>query len=865
MNWLGRLFGRAALDRELDAELRFHIEEQVAHHVAAGLSPDEARRRALVEFGGVDRTAEDCRDARGTRGVESTLQDLRYAARVLGRSPGFTAVAVISLALGLGANATIFSVANAVVLRSLPFPDAYRLVSLYEVDPRGGSWPLSGPNLIDLGRETRLLDEVAGFLPGEHTLTGRGAATPVAGAAVTASFFGTLDVSPVSGLTFPAGADGPGADRHVAVITRSLWTTRFQRDPAAVGGAIQLDGESYRLAGVVDDLPDLAPGAQVFVPLVLDAAGDWDDREIQAIGRLAPGATLAQARGELDGLGRAAATRYPDANAGWGLRAVDSKSSVLGPVVPRMVWVQFGAVALFGLLACVNVAGLLLARGADRRGELSVRAALGASRSRLVRQLLVESLLVGALGATAGLTLTAGAIALVRRFGASLVPRLAGVQLDGSVLLFTLALTMLAVAAFGLAPALAAARVGLQDRMRQGGRTVSARARARSVLVAAQAAIAMALLVGAGLLFKSFLTLSAVNPGFDPGRLLAVQPVLSGATWPDARLASFVSDLSDRLARLPGVDAAGATNVVPFGVWSSAIRYRRADRSPDEPLLQANWRTVTPGFFRAMGLRLLKGRLLDARDTADAPDVVVVTDSLAARTWPGEDPLGRQLVWGRTGRPKTVVGVVERPAGPRARSRAAPDDVPRVSAAALERRDNHGPRQRQSRRPDPRGAAGGPGGRAGRRRRDRADGPGGVGRPAPAAHEHAGVRGLRPARPRARRRRPLRPRERRGPPAAARDRDSRGARRAAGRAALDAAPARRAARRRGRPRGAGGRHGARARAGVPALRHRPRRPDRLRADVPRARRRRRRGRPRSGPPGPRRGSRRGPAPRIARL
>jgi predicted permease len=178
------------------------------------------------------------------------------------------------------------------------------------------------------------------------------------------------------------------------------------------------------------------------------------------------------------------------------------------------------------------------------------------------------------------------------------------------------------------------------------------------VLVAAQAAIAMTLLVGAGLLFKSFLTLSAVDPGFDPERLLTVRPVLAGATWSGQRLASFVSDLDDRLARLPGVDAVGATNVVPFGAWSSAIRYRRADRSPDEPLLQANWRTVTPGFFRAMGLRLLKGRLLDARDTADAPDVVVVTDSLAARTWPGEDPLGRQLVWGRTGRPKTVVGVV---------------------------------------------------------------------------------------------------------------------------------------------------------------------------------------------------------------
>ena len=534
MSWLRRLLGRAALDRELEAELRFHVEEETARHVAAGLPPDEARRRALVEFGGVDRAAEDCRDARGTRGVESTLQDLRYAARVLRRSPGFTAVAVISLALGLGANATIFSVADAVVLRDLPFPDAGRLVRLYEVDPRGGSWPLSGPNLIDLRRETRLFDGVTGFLRAEHTLTGRGAATPVAGAAVTASFFRTLGVSPVAGHTFSAAAEGTGADSHVAVITRSLWTVRFQRDPAAVGGTIELDGEPYRLAGVVDDLPDLVPGAQVLVPLVLDAAGDRDDREVEVIGRLGAGATLAQARAELDTLGRAAAARHPAANAGWGLRAVDLKSSVLGPVVPRMVWVQFGAVALFGLLACVNVAGLLLARGACRRGELSVRAALGASRGRLVRQLLVESVLVAAIGATAGLILTAGAIALVRRLGTSLVPRLAGVRLDGSVLLFTLALTAAAVLAFGLAPALDAARVGLQDRLRQGGRTVSARTRARRVLVAAQAAIAMTLLVGAGLLFKSFLTLSAVDPGFDPERLLTVRPVLAGATWPDA-------------------------------------------------------------------------------------------------------------------------------------------------------------------------------------------------------------------------------------------------------------------------------------------------------------------------------------------
>ncbi len=657
MSWIGRLLRPGRYDRRADDELRFHLDQQVADYIAAGMPPAEARRRAMVEFGGVIQTREACADSRGTGVIDAFVQDVRYSARMLGKHPGWTLVVVLSLALGLGANAVVFGVARAVVLRDLAFPHPDRLVRLYEVDPQGGEWPLSHPDLGDVLAETQVMTSAAGFEPFRRALSANGAAMPVAGAVVTPGFFQATGVPAVAGRTF----GGPGVlprEPGVAVVTRGLAATLFGAAANAPGKTVVLDGASYVVVGVIGDVADVLPGAQVLVPFVPAPDADRDNRDLETIGRLKATASPTQLQAELDGIARDIDGRFPGSNAGWRLRATGLKASILGPVVPRMVWLQFGVVGLFGLLACVNVAGLMLARYAARRQEFSVRAAIGASRGRLIRQLLTESALLAGAGALGGLVLSGVALAAIRRVGPAFVPRLASAHIDGLVLGFTALLTVVAIVAITLAPVLAPSRIALREALQSGNRTASSRSRARGILVAAQTAIAVTLLISAALLFESFLKLNTVDPGFEPEHVLAVHPLLDGVNWSDARLVAFFGDVSARVARLPGVETVGATNVMPFGEWSTAIQYRRADRPETSDLLQANWRTVTPAFFHAMGVRLLRGRFFDERDTAAAPDVVVIADLLARRTWPGENPLGKQVVWGRTGRPKTVVGVV---------------------------------------------------------------------------------------------------------------------------------------------------------------------------------------------------------------
>lgn len=638
----------------MNDELQAHVAHQVDDYVSRGMNPEEARRRALAELGGLDQIAEECRDARGTQAVEAVIRDVRFALRLLRRHPGFTGAVVLTLALGLGANVTLFSVARAVVVRDLHAPDPDRLVRLHEVDPRGGTWPFSQPDLVDLGRQTRRLSGIAGFRPLQRSLSADGRVARVSGAGVTASFFPVLGLSPLAGAPFTAAQDQPGDQDRVVVITRRLWRSAFAGRADAVGASLTLDGDRFTVIGVVDDLPDLLPDADVLIPL--DNSQDRGDREIETIGRLAPGATKADAAAELNRFAADLSRIYPTTNAGWGVQLEDLKASLLGPVLPRMVWMEVGAVALFGLLACINVAGLLVARGVARRDELTLRAALGASRGRLVRQLLLESAVLAGLGTGVGLGVASLTLAAIRRLGPAFVPRLAGVRVDGFALLFSLGLMAVAVLVFGLGPALSGARAGRGSRLR--GLRATARSDSRGILVAAQTAIAVTLLAGAALLFRSFLALHAVNPGYDTARLLSVHPVLAGPDWSEPRLVPFFTDLTARLGRIPGVEAVGATDVAPLGTWNTAVEFRLVEQPPAGPLMQTNWRAVTPGFFRAMGLRLVRGRLFDDRDTADVPDVAIVTRNLAERTWPGENPIGRQVVWGRTGAPKTVIGVV---------------------------------------------------------------------------------------------------------------------------------------------------------------------------------------------------------------
>ncbi|HSF23613.1 MAG TPA: ABC transporter permease, partial [Blastocatellia bacterium] len=598
-------------------------------------------------------------------------QDLLYAFRVLYKNRGFTAVAVLALALGIGANTAIFSVVNSVLFRPLPYRDPQRLVMLWaDYQQRGGperEW-LSPADFRDYRDQTASFEHVVALLGWGPTLTGQGEPEDLQGAAVSHDTFSMLGVAPMLGRSFSAGEDAAGAER-VILLSHRLWQRRFDSDPAIIGKSLTLAGESHTVIGVMPrglTFPILSD-TEVWRPIIPALATlrgcDRGCVILRMMAKLKPGVALDQARAETDAIAARAAEQHPESNKGVGSTVVPLHEQLVGDVRPAML-VLLGAVALVLLIACANVANLLLARAAAREKEVAIRAALGATRARLIRLQLTESLLLAIVGGAVGLLLAFWMVDVLVSFAPTGTPRLEEIAIDRSVLVFTFGVAVVTGLIFGLAPALVSSKTDLTHALKEGGRDARAGARGnrvRSGLVVSEVALALMLLVGAGLLIKSFVNLQRVDPGFDPKNVLRVDLQVPRTRYPDRlHTAAFYKQLMDRVAGLPGVQTAGAVSSLPLsggGTDSTFAIEGRPGPEPGQP--QAAWYAkVTPGYFRTMGIRFLQGRDFTEADTAEATKVAIISETMARRYFSGGDPVGKRLVFGEGQDKREIVGVV---------------------------------------------------------------------------------------------------------------------------------------------------------------------------------------------------------------
>ncbi len=669
---LRSLFKRGRVEQDLSEELRFHLEKLIEEKVANGVTPKEARYAALRELGGVDQIKEECRDMRRVNWIENLLQDVRYGLRQLRRSPGFTAIAVLTLALGIGANTAIFSVIDAALLRPLPYQKPQQLVNISNLDINGNPMVIA-PDFRNWHEQSKSAEAIEAFCPGfngysdEANLTGIGEPARVHVVPVTVGLFRLLGVRPVIGRLFGDDEGQRGRER-VALVSATLWREQFGGSREILKKTVHLDGTPYSIIGV---MPTglLYPPGDLWVPEVLDASnslpGNTDWPVLYVIGRLKPGANVEHVQADMQVLARRLDPQFSIKRQRMRsrLRArVIPLRQVLAGDVRHVLLILLAAVGCVLLIACANLANLLLARAAARGKEVAVRAALGAGRSRLVRQFLAESLILtcfgGILGSVLGL-LTVGAL---KNLIPPQLPAVFGLNLR--VLAFVFGASTSAVCLFGLVPALVASRVDVNEALKEGG-TRSALAghahRLRALLVITQMALALVLLTGAGLLARSFLRLTEVNLGFEPHHLLLGEVWLPVTLLDDhPRQANFFHDVLDRLRALPGVESAAATTHWPVSVFNELTTSVRVHGGPhtesQQPISVA---CISPDYFRTMGIRMLKGRPFDDRDAGQARKVVILTEKAARIAFGGQDAVGGDIsLSGPAGPWMAVVGVV---------------------------------------------------------------------------------------------------------------------------------------------------------------------------------------------------------------
>jgi predicted permease len=665
------LFRRRALDADLDDELRAHIDLSTAENVKRGMPLEAARTAALRSFGGVAQTRERYRVERGLPWCETLAQDLRFAVRMLVKNPAFTAVAILTLALGIGGNTAIFSIVNGVLLNPLPFPQPDRLVALHESKPNFENGSISYPNFLDWRKDNRTFSSMGLSRRWAFSLTGRGDAEQVNANFISAGYFDVLGIHPLYGREFTLPEEQRGA-APVALISEGLWRRKFNAAPSILGQTVTLDGKTFSIIGVIPASLHLRiPGfsdQDVYAPI-----GQWGNSILMSrgaglgfhgIARLKPGITIAQARADMQQVTRNLALAFPDSDRGIGASVTPLKKEIVGDAQPFLL-VLLAAVAFVLLIACVNVASLLLARSAARSREFAMRTALGASRNRVVRQLLTESLLLGIASGVIGLSLAVwGTHAALKVLPAAL-PRADEIGLDFRVLAFTTIISLLTGTIFGLAPALTTSRSNPLPALKESGRGASgAHHRALSVFVVAELAMALVLLTGAGLMIRSLVSLWNVDPGFNPHNVLtfglSLPPSMSMAT-PDATRATY-RDINERFSSIPGVSAVSQTwGAMPISseddqlFWIEGQPKPKNDRDMDWVLDYI----VDPDYLRVMQIPLLRGRFLTLQDDEHAPLVVVIDEVFAHKFFPNQNPIGKRIhLTYNSGKIAQIVGVV---------------------------------------------------------------------------------------------------------------------------------------------------------------------------------------------------------------
>src|SRR5215471_7743717 len=657
-----------AREAEIVEELSQHLEQEYERAVSSGASEQEARQKVLEELNTADLLRRELKNVEhrvsqdpitsGTRSKVNMFsdlgQDIRYALRMLAKNPAFTAIAVIALALGIGANTAIFSVVNAVLLRPLPFKHPEQLVMLWENAAHLG-FPKDTPspaNFLDWQRQAQSFTGMAAMAERSFNLTGVGEPERLEGRRVSANLFDLLGVPALLGRTFVTDDDRPGT--HVVLLSHALWQRRFGSDPSVIGQALALNGESYTVVGVMPPFVQL-PGYstrndQLWVPVAFpqEEASQRGNHFLEVIARLKPGMTLRQAQVEMETIVARLAQQYPDYNKRRGAVLVPLHEQIVGDIRPALL-ILLGAVGFVLLIACANVANLLLARAAARQKEIALRLALGASRSRLTRQFLTESVLLAMLGAGFGLLLAVAGIRILGTLIPSSISQVQAISIDGTVLIFTALVAVLTGIAFGLAPAIQGSHLNLNDTLKESGRDSPGGMkghRVRGLLVIGEVAVSFVLLIGAGLLINSFLHLRNLDPGFRSDHLLTMKVDLSEMKYPDRdHRATFFDEVIRRVRALPGVQSAAVADNLPL-TYNGDSMFVSVEGLPDPPPDQQPdviYRVIGPGYFGTMGISIVRGRDFTDQDKGDSKDMVVISEKTAQQFWPGQDPIGKRL------------------------------------------------------------------------------------------------------------------------------------------------------------------------------------------------------------------------------
>jgi predicted permease len=666
---------RSRADAELQREIEIHIQQLTRQAIVDGMSEAEARARAVREFGAIERTKEECRDARGVNRIRDFAQDLRYGFRMLRKSPGLSAAVVLTLALGIGANTAMFSIVNAVLLRSLPYPDSNELVLMFNV-PLKQPDALSGISYRDFTEyrnQNPVFSQIAGNTFHDLTLTGAGEPTIVNTADVTPEIFSLLNAKPLAGRTL-LPEDGKQGAAAVAVVSENLWRSRFGSNPALIGQSIALDMRSFTVVGILPAAfryPDGAPRQDVWISVLQDPLfGPLTSQPrvglLAVIGRLKPGISLTKARAGMNTLSARLAKEFSAEDSGLTIRIRPYREAVVGNVKPALL-ILLGAVGLLLLMACANIANLLLSKATARAREIAVRIALGASRTRIVRQLLTESLLLALLGGLAGVILACVAVWILQPFLPSDLTQIGSIHVGGPVLAFALSLSLGSTLAFGLAPALLATPSNLQTNIREGGERTGQRRgqHVRSLLAIGEISLAMVLLIAGGLLIRSLALVASVNPGFDPQNVTEAEVSLPQFQYSKPQQwRAFSDELLARLHAQPGLQDSAIAAPLPMDRQGQAtLEFSIVGNAPlpRGKSTTADYATVSPDYFRVMRIPLLRGRFFSEQDSPSNRKVAIISEMLALRYFSNQNPIGRQMRFGfapNSRASREIVGVV---------------------------------------------------------------------------------------------------------------------------------------------------------------------------------------------------------------